>query len=87
MGLANTVIIFCNFDTIADLSPQVTLARVICDNSDNIKHVQKDVFGIVQSHAEYLPCEQLPSLDLSFWKECCNEQGKISILVFCLSLE
>jgi len=57
---------------------QVTLARVICDNSDNIKHVQKDVFGIVQSHAEYLPCEQLPSLDLSFWKECCNEQDSCS---------
>ena len=49
---------------------------MICDNSDNIKHVQKDVFKVIQSHAEYLPCEQIPILDLSFWKACCDEKGR-----------
>ncbi|XP_065062497.1 peroxidasin homolog isoform X2 [Rhopilema esculentum] len=53
---------------------QSSLSRVICDNSDNIRHVQKDVFKVIQSHAEYLPCERIPILDLSFWKACCDDK-------------
>eukprot|EP00794_Sanderia_malayensis_P004817 gene4817-5448_t len=61
---------------------QVSLARVICDNSDNIQHVQRDVFRRVQSHAEYRPCGSIPGLDLSFWKDCCPD--KVACYYSCL---
>ena len=56
------------------------MARIICDNSDDIKHVQRDVFRRVQSHAEYVPCSSIPTLDLSFWKECCDGKGIVFVI-------
>ncbi|ELU07933.1 hypothetical protein CAPTEDRAFT_71766, partial [Capitella teleta] len=48
---------------------QISLARVICDNSDNIEHIQPDVFRLAKSNKEYLDCEspRIPRLNLRLW--------------------
>lgn len=53
---------------------QTTLARVICDNSDDIRYVQHDVFKRVKRTSEYAACFQHITVDLRFWKECCSEK-------------
>ncbi|KAM9296522.1 peroxidasin-like [Gastrophryne carolinensis] len=54
---------------------QTSLARVVCDNGDNIQHVQPDVFRVASFPQEMRPCADIPGLDLSFWKECCHDCG------------
>ena len=61
---------------------QVTLARVICDNSDNIDRIQKDVF-VISKERDYVSCESIPKIDLKMWADCCH--GK-TILRFVLSI-
>jgi peroxidase len=43
-----------------------SVARVICDNSDNINRVQPDAF---LSNQTRIPCREIPSLDLNAWRE------------------
>ena len=50
---------------------QSSLARVICDSSDDITHVQSDVFRMVNSREEYLSCDDIPKMDLKMWSDCC----------------
>ena len=45
---------------------ETSLARVICDNGDNIKTVSRNVF---QSESERVACEELPHLDLKQWED------------------
>ena len=54
---------------------QSSLARVICDSSDGITQVQKDVFLMVDSREEYLSCDAIPKMDLKMWSDCCS--GKV----------
>ncbi|CAG9821890.1 unnamed protein product [Phaedon cochleariae] len=49
---------------------QYTLARVLCDNGDNITKVSKDVFRLPELQGGYSDCEAVPRVDLSFWFEC-----------------
>ncbi|GAB1597499.1 peroxidasin-like [Argonauta hians] len=55
---------------------QTSLARVICDNSDNIVRIQRNVFQMVNNNADYLPCEQIPKIDLKMWSDCCFDCQK-----------
>uniref|UniRef100_H2ZDY5 Cell adhesion molecule-related/down-regulated by oncogenes n=1 Tax=Ciona savignyi TaxID=51511 RepID=H2ZDY5_CIOSA len=48
---------------------QASLARVICDNTDSIKSVPRDVF-LNQPLADFVPCDEVPSIDLSAWIDC-----------------
>ena len=43
-----------------------SLAKVICDNSDNVSRIQERVFETGQ---ELVNCDRIPSIDLSLWKE------------------
>lgn len=43
-----------------------TLAKIICDNSDNVKEIQRWVF---QSSTVVVHCDDIPSIDLNLWKE------------------
>ncbi|XP_028406279.1 peroxidasin-like isoform X2 [Dendronephthya gigantea] len=52
---------------------RVTLARVLCDNGDNITQAQPDVFLRVNHISGYTSCSSKPSIDLRLWKECCSE--------------
>ena len=51
---------------------QTSLARVICDSSDGITHVQRDVFHMVNSREEYISCDNIPKMDLRMWSDCCT---------------
>ncbi|XP_075032781.1 peroxidasin homolog [Mixophyes fleayi] len=54
---------------------QTSLARILCDNGDNIQHVQEDVFRLASFPQGMKKCEDIQSVDLSFWKECCDDCG------------
>ncbi|XP_063819206.1 peroxidasin homolog [Pseudophryne corroboree] len=54
---------------------QTSLARILCDNGDNIQHVQKDVFRVASFPQGMQKCEDIPSVDLHPWKECCDDCG------------
>lgn len=43
-----------------------SLAKIICDNSDNVVKIQEHVFENSQNK---IHCDQIPSIDLSLWKE------------------
>ena len=43
-----------------------TMARIICDNSDNIRSIQPDVYLTNQTRVS---CDQIPSVNLEAWRE------------------
>lgn len=45
-----------------------SLAKVICDNSDNVKEIQTRVFENPEAQA-LVHCDEIPSIDLNLWKE------------------
>lgn len=50
---------------------QASLARVLCDNGDNITLISKDVFKLPALQSPKLvPCKSIPSIDLRLWFEC-----------------
>lgn len=51
---------------------QVTLARILCDNGDNITRVQPDVFLLPGGRNDYVGCDEIPRVDLSMWSDCCD---------------
>ncbi|KAM8809372.1 peroxidasin homolog [Eudromia elegans] len=52
---------------------QTSLARVLCDNGDNITRVQRDVFKVAEFPHGYSSCEDIPKLDLRMWQDCCED--------------
>ncbi|KAK2585039.1 hypothetical protein KPH14_008560 [Odynerus spinipes] len=58
-------------DQLAEIR-NVTLARIFCDNGDNIESMQPNVFNIPQGGNEVRSCtdfEAIPSVDLFAWAE------------------
>lgn len=47
---------------------KVTLARIICDNGDNIQMVPTDAFQIVNG-GNLVTCNNIPSINLGLWSE------------------
>ncbi|XP_048209431.1 LOW QUALITY PROTEIN: peroxidasin homolog [Perognathus longimembris pacificus] len=52
---------------------QASLARILCDNSDNITHVQADVFRVAEFPHGYGSCRDIPRVDLRLWQDCCED--------------
>ncbi|GFS41621.1 peroxidasin [Nephila pilipes] len=53
---------------------QSSLARVICDNGDNITTLTEDVFTVPHLQSpNFRSCSTLPEVKLSVWTECCPE--------------
>ncbi|XP_028827112.1 peroxidasin [Denticeps clupeoides] len=52
---------------------QASLARVLCDNGDNITQVQQDVFSRAQFPHGYSSCDDIPKIDLRMWQDCCED--------------
>ncbi|XP_023215778.1 uncharacterized protein LOC111618468 [Centruroides sculpturatus] len=49
---------------------KANLGRIICDNSDTIESIQRNVFDLTDSFMNpRVPCKSLPSIDLEQWKE------------------
>ncbi|MGH0149173.1 UNVERIFIED_CONTAM: hypothetical protein FKN15_062838, partial [Acipenser sinensis] len=64
---------------------QTSLARVVCDNSDNITRVQPDVFQVAEFPHGYVSCEEIPRMDLRMWQDCCEDcqtKGQFNALSF-----
>ncbi|XP_015429867.1 PREDICTED: peroxidasin [Dufourea novaeangliae] len=51
---------------------QTSLARILCDNGDNIKRVQPNVFLLPEGENKYVTCDELPYMDLRVWSDCCD---------------
>ncbi|GIY20735.1 peroxidasin [Caerostris darwini] len=52
---------------------QSSLARVICDNGDNITVLTEDVFTVPHHQTPgFRSCSSLPEMKLSVWTECCQ---------------
>ena len=48
----------------------IRLSKIICDNADNIPTIKRNVF---LPGGQQVACDNLPSLDLSLWKDnCCQ---------------
>ncbi|KAM4692008.1 LOW QUALITY PROTEIN: peroxidasin homolog [Rhinophrynus dorsalis] len=60
-----------------DQVKQSSLARVLCDNGDNIAHVQEDVFRVATFPQGMRSCEEILGIDLVHWKECCEDCGTL----------
>ncbi|ELK32764.1 Peroxidasin like protein [Myotis davidii] len=52
---------------------QTSLARILCDNSDNITRVQRDVFRVAEYPHGYSSCDDIPRVDLRVWQDCCED--------------
>ncbi|XP_043274789.1 uncharacterized protein [Venturia canescens] len=48
---------------------KTSLAKLICDCSDEIYYIQPEVMRSVSTKNPMVSCEDLPSLNLSFWKD------------------
>jgi len=51
---------------------QTSLARIVCDNTDTISHVPRDVF-LNQPTSDFVSCDEIPSVDLTAWVDCCQD--------------
>lgn len=47
----------------------------MCESSDDIQRVQRDVFVKADSDADYLECSKIPKLNLKVWSECCTSKS------------
>ncbi|XP_066250730.1 peroxidasin [Euwallacea similis] len=52
---------------------QYSLARVLCDNGDNITRITGDVFLLPELQGGLRSCEEIPHVDLKLWSECCSD--------------
>ncbi|XP_072417108.1 peroxidasin homolog isoform X3 [Chiloscyllium punctatum] len=52
---------------------QTSLARVLCDNGDNITRIQPDVFRVADYPHGYQSCDDIPKMDLRMWQDCCED--------------
>lgn len=49
---------------------QTSLARVLCDNGDNITQVTEDVFTLPSLQGGYKECMDIPMISLRTWTDC-----------------
>ncbi|KAG6797659.1 peroxidasin [Apis mellifera caucasica] len=51
---------------------QTSLARILCDNGDNINRIQPNVFLLPEGDNKFVTCDEIPYIDLRVWSECCD---------------
>lgn len=61
---------------------QASLARVLCDNGDNITRVQRDVFRVAELPHGYISCDDVPQIDLRMWQDCCEGKSQQTLALF-----
>ncbi|KJH50314.1 immunoglobulin I-set domain protein [Dictyocaulus viviparus] len=58
---------------------KVSLARILCDNGDNIDRVQRNVFFYPGNSTKlYGKCDNIPGIDLNMWMNCCDSSCTVS---------
>ncbi|XP_044733835.1 peroxidasin isoform X3 [Chrysoperla carnea] len=58
---------------------QASLARVLCDNGDEINDVTHDVFVLPKRQGGFVECSKIPRIDLRMWSSCCADCQDSSI--------
>ncbi|CAG2162961.1 unnamed protein product [Oppiella nova] len=49
---------------------KITLSKVLCDNSDSIDTIQRQIMDLPDSFLNpRIPCSSMPSIDLTQWRE------------------
>lgn len=51
---------------------QYSLAKVLCNNADNISEISQDVFILPEKQGGFTECSELPTPDFRMWAECCG---------------
>ncbi|CAL7935809.1 unnamed protein product [Xylocopa violacea] len=51
---------------------QTSLARILCDNGDNINRIQPNVFLLPEGDNKFVVCDEIPYVDLRIWSDCCD---------------
>jgi peroxidase len=46
---------------------QTSLARVVCDNSDDIQSVPEDLFKMMEGPKKFTDCKTIPAISLNVW--------------------
>ncbi|VVC92575.1 unnamed protein product [Leptidea sinapis] len=46
-----------------------SMARILCDNADNIRYMQPRAFELISTGNRPVLCEQLPAIDLNLWQD------------------
>lgn len=49
---------------------QASLARILCDNGDNITRITRNVFTLPSSQGGYVECKDIPLISLHIWTDC-----------------
>ncbi|XP_063837290.1 peroxidasin [Ostrinia nubilalis] len=49
---------------------KTSLARILCDNGDNIDTIAENVFLLPELQDGLISCDDLPAMDLRFWVDC-----------------
>lgn len=58
---------------------QTSLARVLCDNGDNITRITEDVFTLPSLQGGYKDCKEIPMISLrASWTDCSDCSGQRS---------
>lgn len=47
-----------------------SLARVLCDNGDNITEINRNVFHLPNTQGGRIKCNKIPKINLGFWLNC-----------------
>ncbi|XP_078600459.1 peroxidasin homolog [Branchiostoma floridae x Branchiostoma japonicum] len=56
---------------------KVTLARVLCDNTDDTSSMQRHVFELPGPGNQRVSCASIPQMDLSAWRESATVVGQV----------
>lgn len=59
---------------------ETSLAKVLCDNGDNIDTISENVFLLPELQDGLISCDDLPSIDFRYWADCdiCGDDNNIS---------
>lgn len=60
---------------------QTSLARVLCDNGDNITRITHDVFTLPSHQGGYVECTDIPMISLRVWTDCsdCSQRSAYNL--------
>lgn len=55
---------------------KTSLAKIICENGDNIQTIQTDAFLNAKYPNEMTKCDRINDVSLEPWRNCCAENAK-----------
>ncbi|KPJ09244.1 Peroxidasin [Papilio machaon] len=58
---------------------ETSLARILCDNGDNIDTIGENVFLLPEVQDGLISCDDIPSIDLRYWADCdsCGDDEEV----------